>query len=914
MLDPRASRFWQASILSGLMDVENLIASWNAIPPEKRESPEHIDRRLARQAVQSNALTLWQAQQLLAGRTSGFKVDRYVLLDMIGQGGMGRVYLARDTRLNRRVALKILSPERLSNPRAIARFHREARVGAQLEHENLVRVYDFGESNGRFYLVMEYIEGKTVGTMISEQGPLALAVAARLVRQVALGLEHAHRKGMIHRDVNPYNILVTHEGTAKLADLGLAIDLADGERVTRDGATVGTFDYVAPEQARHSHAADIRSDIYSLGCTFYHMLTGQVPFPSPSLPEKLFAHQALEPTPLSQLTPMLPEGLVQMVQRMMRKSPGERYSSPIQVALAVEPYIGESISSARASAGEQPSGRPAPAEEASAPPAGSQDSAAARSPVPIEPMAIVAASLRSDPSQGVAVSRDAAEMARAALQTAGRPHRLSTPSEVETSASPSPESTALESPVSLLTSVHDLDEAKPEISLDLDLGPEPPLSEGIPVPASSTSWPALRWVWWLLAVVALVTALVVLLMQKEILGPFITELTHNRFGSRKVLDSASDQTQPAGTSQTDIVVRDGIREIPFADLKEAMENAMGFGGYVELRNREPLRLPAGKSISVSTRGRLSVRAAPGTKPVLEIELSAARPSLLTTGSAVTLELSGLTILVRYPPAARSPAPAPPPLIKAAGTVTLERCAFQVAGNGQVKDSSVMALEGNKLTVERCWFQGFDKPIKVLAFQQTVVRLKQTIIVAGTSPTAAPGAHGWGVEVEIAARPDPKTNDPRRLVLENCTVEGTGLLDLRSLAEPKSGPTSGSPFRVEVKHCAIRADTLLACSSGLPSTQQLRWLGQGNQYDILGRNWIVLTGSYGTPAPSTNATDLATWFQFHPEKDPIPARLEFRTDPGARSNPPRPQDFVIEAPPSPAATPGADPDQVGPWGR
>ncbi len=303
MLDPQSSRFWQATILSGLMDAQALTACWNRIPPEKRDEPEHIDRRLARQAVQANSLTLWQAQQLLAGRTSGYKVDRYVLLDLLGQGGMGRVYLARDTRLNRRVALKILSPERISNPRAIARFQREARVGAQLQHENLVRMYDFGESNSRHYLVMEYIEGKTIGSLISDQGPMPPATAAALVRQVALGLEHAHRKGLIHRDVNPYNILVTHDGTAKLADLGLAIDLANEDRVTRDGSTVGTFDYVAPEQARNSQSADIRSDIYSLGCTLYHMIAGHVPFPGASLPEKLFSHQTIEPTPLSELRP-----------------------------------------------------------------------------------------------------------------------------------------------------------------------------------------------------------------------------------------------------------------------------------------------------------------------------------------------------------------------------------------------------------------------------------------------------------------------------------------------------------------------------------------------------------------------------------------------------------------------------------
>ena len=232
-----------------------------------------------------------------------------MLIGLIGQGGMGRVYLGRDSRLNRQVALKILSPERVNNPRAIARFHREAMVGAQLQHENLVRIYDEGEAGGKCYLVMEYIEGKNIGQMIAEGGPIPPAVAARLGRQVALGLEHAQRKGLIHRDVNPYNILVTRDGTAKLTDLGLAIDLADQDRVTRDGATVGTFDYVSPEQARHSHSVDTRSDIYSLGCTLYHMLTGQVPFPSASLPEKLFSHQANDPEPITKLVPEVPEGL-----------------------------------------------------------------------------------------------------------------------------------------------------------------------------------------------------------------------------------------------------------------------------------------------------------------------------------------------------------------------------------------------------------------------------------------------------------------------------------------------------------------------------------------------------------------------------------------------------------------------------
>jgi serine/threonine protein kinase len=342
MIDPRSSRFWQAAIESGLLDADALAACWSAIPESSRVLPEQADRRLANQAVESGMLTVWQAAQLISGRTNGYQVDRYILLDLLGKGGMGRVYLAQDSRLGRQVALKILAPERLSNPRAVARFQREARVGAQLQHENLVRIYDFGESSGRFYLVMEYIEGRSIGSVLAEHGPIPAATSARLLRQVARGLEHLHKKGLVHRDVNPFNIMVTSEGVAKLADMGLAVVTAgDAGRITHEGATVGTFDYVAPEQARDARSADIRSDIYSLGCTFYHMLTGVVPFPMPSLPEKLFAHQTRDPTPLDRLMPELPRGLVEIVRRMMKKSPDERFQTPAQISLALEPFTDE---------------------------------------------------------------------------------------------------------------------------------------------------------------------------------------------------------------------------------------------------------------------------------------------------------------------------------------------------------------------------------------------------------------------------------------------------------------------------------------------------------------------------------------------------------------------------------------------
>jgi hypothetical protein len=451
MFDPRASQFWQATIRSGLMDVQSLTACLDAIEPTERDAPEHIVRRLARQAVRAKSLTFWQAQQLLAGRSSGYRIDRYLLLDSIGQGGMGRVYLAQDTRLNRPVALKILSAERLSKPRAIARFEREARVGAQLQHENLVRIYDFGESNGRRYLVMEYIEGKTIATLISERGPMPPVTAVRLVRQVALGLDHAHRKGLIHRDVNPQNILVTHDGTAKLADLGLAIALAEEDRVTRDGAMVGTFDYVAPEQARNSRAADARSDIYSLGCTIYHIIAGKVPFPCPSLPEKLLAHQLIEPTPLCRMVRGVPEELSEIVERMMKKLPEQRYATALQVTLALEPY-------------EDSSG------------AGGRECM----PALLEPLDVAPAPLGSDLADRLEAEPTTAFVGVAAARAGLGPAPC-------VAANPDSGSYAADSGAPLLTPDDDSDEAADEVRLILEPAPDLSLSEGQWRPESRSS-------------------------------------------------------------------------------------------------------------------------------------------------------------------------------------------------------------------------------------------------------------------------------------------------------------------------------------------------------------------------------------------------------------------------------------------
>jgi eukaryotic-like serine/threonine-protein kinase len=930
MLDPQASRFWQAAVFSGLMDVDGLNACWNAIPPAKRDAAEHIDRRLARQAVQSNSLTLWQAQQLLAGRTSGFKVDRYLLLDLIGQGGMGRVYLARDTRLNRRVALKILAPERVNNPRAVARFQREARVGAQLQHENLVRIYDFGEANARYFLVMEFIEGKTIGHLISAQGPMPAATASRLVRMVALGLGHAHSKGLIHRDVNPYNIMVTGDGTAKLADLGLAIDLTEGDRVTREGATVGTFDYVAPEQARHSHSADIRSDIYSLGCTLYHMITGQVPFPSPSLPEKLFAHQALEPTPLEQLAPGLPEGFAEVVRKMMRKSPDERYATPAQLVQALEPYLDEPAGYAPRP---EPARRsPGPVVEASPQPDGPRQ--------PLSAMTTPDSGSRpSDDAGPIAVPRAAPVPAAAALSPLAVPVGASR-APGGAGVGPGPDSTSGgdldDSSAPLLTPIDDHAEADTNGSLLVDLGPAPPLSDRLarsrprpspsppprpaPVPVrpasgsgSSTSttdrsvwWPPLGALWGLIAVAMVATVLVVILGLAGGLRSFR--------GSPPPETEVKKDPHPPATAKADdpwIVIRHEPREaegdekeVPPGDLYQAIAKSIG-GGYVELRNRKPLSLKAGQLENIlSGRGRLDIRAAPGVVPVLEIEMGSDKP-FLATGSSVALFLTGLEIRVIYPEASAGSS-AVPPVIKAAGFVRIERCAFQVEKSPGPDGSRVLTVEGKDLTIDRCWFQGFDKAIHIDAFNGSFA-IRQTMIVSG-SPVApaTPSAtdwYGWGVEVQLTPG---GSGEKRKLVLEDCTFDGAGLLDI------VPGPVP-LPLDVAVKRCAVRARAILSCPQ--EHLAQIRWQGEGNQLEILEKCWIVLSSRMGTPALSTSVIDLESWSKtVGNEKGSIGSTINYHTTPAARPYPSRPRDFAIDATGSPRIKAGADPEKVGPWGR
>ncbi|MEX0714932.1 MAG: serine/threonine-protein kinase [Planctomycetaceae bacterium] len=257
-------------------------------------------------------------------------LGKYELKRKIGAGGMGAVYLAVDTQLKRTVALKILPRDKGNNPLLVRRFHAEAQAAAQLRHDNIVTVFEAGEADGYLYMALEYVAGTDVQALVGREGPLGVARSLEIVKQAARALRHAYERGIVHRDIKPSNLLVSEDGIVKLVDMGLArsVDETMESGITRAGTTVGTVDYMAPEQGRDSKSADIRSDIYSLGCTWFQMLTGTPPFPGGSLTNKLFAHTSKPRPDPRTITPEVPAVIVQVLHRMMARSPRNRYNTP----------------------------------------------------------------------------------------------------------------------------------------------------------------------------------------------------------------------------------------------------------------------------------------------------------------------------------------------------------------------------------------------------------------------------------------------------------------------------------------------------------------------------------------------------------------------------------------------------------
>jgi WD40 repeat protein/serine/threonine protein kinase len=304
-------------------------------------------RLLARELVQRSWLTVFQVNQVLQGNAAALVVGPYLIQQRLGEGGVGQVFSARHQHMNRLVALKLIRQDVLADKEAVGRFQREVQVISQLTHPNVVQAYDAGPIGTNYFLAMELIEGTDLNALVEKNGPLPVAQAVDYIRQAALGLQHIHERGLVHRDIKPSNLLVAKSkgdagsNVVKILDLGLA-RLEHQAKKDPTGnltgtlpVTMGTLDYMPPEQALDFHNADIRSDIYSLGCSFYFLLTGRSPVGEGTMPEKLMRHQQVEPPHLAQFRRDVPAALGAVLAKMMAKRPEDRFQTPKEVAQAL---------------------------------------------------------------------------------------------------------------------------------------------------------------------------------------------------------------------------------------------------------------------------------------------------------------------------------------------------------------------------------------------------------------------------------------------------------------------------------------------------------------------------------------------------------------------------------------------------
>ena len=299
-------------------------------------------RELAARLIRDKVLTEYQARRFLSNKPHGLTVGKYVILDRLGSGSMGRVYKAQHLLMGRAVALKIIAPEIVSNQRVVARFQREMKLVGRLDHPNVVRAFDADQVGNILYIVMEYVPGVSLGQKFRAKGPMDPMKVADYAAQSALGLAHAHAQGIVHRDVKPSNLFLTDDGNVKVLDLGLGVLMeADGSAssfATADGIAVGTIDYMSPEQACGKEV-DGRSDLYSLGCSMYHLISGKLPFTGDSPVERLGKRINGRPTPITDLVPDLHPGLADILGQLLANRPHERFQTAMEAAEALHTIL-----------------------------------------------------------------------------------------------------------------------------------------------------------------------------------------------------------------------------------------------------------------------------------------------------------------------------------------------------------------------------------------------------------------------------------------------------------------------------------------------------------------------------------------------------------------------------------------------
>ena len=326
---------------SGIIDEASLRSALKELSSRFKGQMVRLED-LTKHLMDRQLITDWHCDKLLAGRYKGFFLGKYKLLNHLGSGGMSSVYLAMHRISGQLRAIKVLPRDKVEDKSYLDRFYREGKAAASLNHPNIVRMYDICAEDDRHFMVMEFVEGKDLYQMVKEGGPIHPTDAAKQIIQAASGLQHAHDRSLVHRDIKPANLLQSNDGTVKILDLGLALfqenedtslTVMYGERV------MGTADYLSPEQAVDSHEIDHRADIYSLGCTLYYLLTGQPPFPTGSLAQRVTKHRTEYPTPIPEVRLDVPDALVKICEKMYRKKPENRFQSCEQLVAKLEEFL-----------------------------------------------------------------------------------------------------------------------------------------------------------------------------------------------------------------------------------------------------------------------------------------------------------------------------------------------------------------------------------------------------------------------------------------------------------------------------------------------------------------------------------------------------------------------------------------------
>lgn len=342
---PNVTVFLDLVRKSGVVDPKRLDEHLEKLRADK-PLPDDVGQ-VAGYLVRDGLLTHFQAEQVLLGKWRRFTIGKYKVLERLGIGGMGSVYLCEHKFMRRPVAVKVLPANKADDPASLDRFYREARAVAALDHPNIVRAYDIDQDEKLHFLVMEFVDGTSLQEIVKGAGPMDIHRVAHYIAQSATGLDHAFQAaGLIHRDVKPGNLLVDRNGFVKILDMGLARFFHDTEdNITRkyDENVLGTADYLSPEQALDSHNVDIRTDIYSLGATMYFMLTGNTPFSDGTVAQKLIWHQTKEPTSVREVRPEIPEEMEAVLTKMMAKKPEDRFQSPRDIVEALATWTQEPI-------------------------------------------------------------------------------------------------------------------------------------------------------------------------------------------------------------------------------------------------------------------------------------------------------------------------------------------------------------------------------------------------------------------------------------------------------------------------------------------------------------------------------------------------------------------------------------------